>query len=505
MTGKSVVALIADDDTRQRNKARRTLEKLHTLVGIVDLQNVAQDVNELAGALADAQIVLLPESSATDYPELLSWIRSLRPLVDIWQISTTSRPLETADSAYAIDDILGLELFSATRVKPLRERIERRLQQKSLLRQMGIISRSPRLGMIAETIDRIAPTDASVLIVGPSGSGKELIARALHNHSRRKDKPFVAINCGAIPEGLIESELFGHKKGAFTGSVGTRSGYFSQADGGTIFLDEIGEMKPDMQVKLLRALEEGAFYPLGSDRPQSVDVRAVSATNRELESEIASGRFREDLYYRLSAIKISVPPLSERPEDIIPLLAAFSTGTQLRGFSDEALSALENYYWPGNVRQLKNFVTRISALVGDGEVTVADVESYIAEQQFSTPTLPVVSQQPQEHIGMELVYQALMQLGSEVKSLRELIVANLPSQDKHPVNSGPASVGEPIIVSPAQSEDVESVNVESVDKMEARLIAEALRVTGGNRRVAAERLGIGERTLYRKMKKYRLK
>jgi len=447
-TGTSAVALLADNDERHTIKTRDALRKLQGIVSLIDLASVAQDLNELAGALVNAQIVLLPQSAATVYPELLTWIRSLRPLADIWWISPEKRPVDnltdtttgaSTDASTGIDsadEVLGMELFNAARIKPLRERLERRLRQKTLLQQMGIVSRSPRMGLIAETIDRIAPTEASVLIVGPSGSGKELIARALHNHSRRKDKPFVALNCGAIPEGLIESELFGHKKGAFTGSVGARSGYFSQADGGTIFLDEIGEMKADMQVKLLRALEEGAFYPLGSDRPQSVDVRAVSATNRELESEIASGRFREDLYYRLSAIKITVPSLSERPEDIIPLLAAFSAGSQLEGFSESALKALEQYYWPGNVRQLKNFVTRISALTGDGEVSASDVESYIAEQQSSAPTLPVVSHQPQEQIGMELVYQALMQLGSEVKGLRELIVANLPNQDKRPVIQG---------------------------------------------------------------------
>ncbi len=504
---QEVVALIDSGNTKDTEKALKALMKLQSAFGnrvsVLDVGAVAEDVEALTLAVADAQIVLLQSESATRFPELFGWIRSLRPLADIWQIASTPRAPEVPEAGF--DDALGMELFNAVRLKPLRERIERRLRQKSLLASMGIISRSARMGLIAETIDRVAPTDASVLIVGPSGSGKELIARALHQHSRRSAKPFVALNCGAIPEGLIESELFGHKKGAFTGSVGARSGYFSQADSGTIFLDEIGEMKPEMQVKLLRALEEGAFYPLGSDRPISVDVRTVSATNRELEQAISEGQFRDDLYYRLAAVKISLPSLSERPEDIVPLLAWFAAGSQLRGFSDEALKALEEYYWPGNVRQLKNFVTGIAALLGDSEVGAADVKTYIAEQQFSSPTLPVVSQQQNERVGMDLVYQALMQLGTEVKSLRELIVANLPNkssqavQSEYPSSSPAAHVGEPIILGTS-----EPTSVDSVEGMEAKLIGDALRITGGNRRIAAEKLGIGERTLYRKMKKYGL-
>ncbi len=506
---REVVALIDDNQQKVSVKVRKSLMKFQGLVGVSDIETVGHDVNELATALAEAQIVFLTEESAKRFPELLGWIRSLRPLVDLWEITAAPRSSESLSDGF--DDSLGMELFNTVRLKPLREKIERRLHQKTLLAGMGIVSRSLRMGLIAETIERVAPTDASVLIVGASGSGKELIAGALHNYSRRKGKPFVALNCGAIPEGLIESELFGHRKGAFTGSIGSRSGYFSQADGGTILLDEIGEMKPDMQVKLLRALEEGSFYPLGSDRPLSVDVRTLSATNRELEQAIGEGRFREDLYYRLSAIKLSIPSLSERPEDIAPLLMTFASGSQLSGFSSEALSALEEYYWPGNVRQLKNFVTRISALIGDGEVSVSDVKAYIAEQQFSAPTLPVVAQQPQEEVGMDLVYRALMQLGSEVKNLRELIVSNLPDQQNHAnnatqtaapsyrPNSSATQGGEQIIVS---AEEV--ATVESVDAMESKLIGEALRITGGNRRIAAERLGIGERTLYRKMKKYGL-
>ncbi len=500
-----VVALIDDSQEKQAAKLRDALAKFDGSVSVHALESLAQRVSELAVVINSAEIILL--SGGTQFPELLGWIRSLRPLADIWRVTESPRAPELLESGF--DDALGLELFKSSRLKPLRERIERRLYQKSLLAQMGIVSRSQRMGLIAETIDRVAPTDASVLIVGPSGSGKELVAHAIHNHSRRSDKPFVALNCGAIPEGLIESELFGHKKGSFTGSVGSRSGYFSQADHGTIFLDEIGEMKPGMQVKLLRALEEGIFYPLGGDRPVSVDVRTVSATNRELEQEIGESRFREDLYYRLSAIKISIPPLSERPEDIVPLLVYFASDSQLSGFSEEALKALEEYYWPGNIRQLKNFVTRISALIGAGEVSLSDVQSYIVEQQFAAPTLPMVTTQPQEQVGLELIYQALMQLGSEVKGLRELIVANLPNQP-HQTPEGQSRVmnnaeppraraGEPIILGGS-----DTPVVESVEEMEAKLIAETLRITGGNRRIAAERLGIGERTLYRKMKKYSL-
>jgi DNA-binding NtrC family response regulator len=342
-----------------------------------------------------------------------------------------------------------------------------------------------------------------------------MVARAIHQLSERADGPYVAVNCGAIPEGLIESELFGHEKGAFTGSVAKRSGYFTQADGGTILLDEIGEMKPDMQVKLLRTLEDGVFYPLGSDKPQRANVRVIAATNRDLESAINSGAFRDDLYFRLAGVKLITPSLAERREDIFPLLALFSAETQLAGYSSEALSELQQFDWPGNVRQLKNFVTRMGALVGDREVSLPDVRRYTSEHGFRGHSLPALTTDSEPKVGQELIYRALLSLGAEVKGLRELIVANLPGAGIPQGGAEYSDLGDVTDVTdigpldnPADINNLSlhdsASEIGSLEEMEARLMDQTLRDTGGNRRLAAERLGIGERTLYSKLKKYGL-
>lgn len=496
--------LISEDQTLT-DRAAQALEKTGRTLA---LESVQSHIELLKEELAGADIVILPESISED-DELFSLIRSIRPLIDIWCLreSTSS----AAPATRSCNDTVALELFTARGGKMAREKIQRRLHQKDLLEQMGVVSLSARLGLIAETIERVASTDVSALIVGPSGSGKEIIARGIHLLSTRNSEPFVALNCGAIPEGLIESELFGHEKGAFTGSVMKREGYFSQADGGTIFLDEIGEMKPDMQVKLLRALEDGVFYPLGSQKPRRVDVRVVAATNRNLELAISEGAFREDLYFRLSGVKLTLPSLAERPGDVIPLLSFFSKETQLAGYSAGALELLAKYHWPGNVRQLKNFVMRMVALTGgalasggDGDgngnkIDESAVRAYIEEQGFADRLLPVIRPQIDDTITQELMYRALIQLGGEVKALRELIVENLPKRSD--------SDGEQIVVgSDTVTIDDSEVNTQpgSLDEMEARLMARTLQETSGNRRLAAQRLGIGERTLYRKLRKYGL-
>lgn len=244
-------------------------------------------------------------------------IRRPNGLTDIWKLVETDTSPSEVEPYF--DGCMPVDLGTDGMIK----RISQVMADKKLLEKYGIVGRSRTMRALARTIDRIAPTDVSVLIVGPSGSGKELVARALHNNSPRGTGPFVTINCGAISEGLLESELFGHEKGAFTGSVGKREGLFRKAEGGTIFLDEIGETKPDMQVKLLRVLEDGTFYPVGSSVPERANVRVVAATNRDLTEAIADRQFREDLYFRISAVKLVVPSLLERRSDIQPLLQHF--------------------------------------------------------------------------------------------------------------------------------------------------------------------------------------
>jgi DNA-binding NtrC family response regulator len=329
-----------------------------------------------------------------------------------------------------------------------------------------------------------------VLVVGPSGSGKELVARAVHTASSRARNPFVAINCGALAEGVLESELFGHEKGAFTGSVGKREGLFSKAENGTIFLDEISETTPGMQVKLLRVLEDGTYYPVGSSTPRRANVRVVAATNRDLTEAIADRTFREDLYFRVGAVKLVVPPLFERRGDIQPLLQYFWKDSPGLDYADSALERLMRYDWPGNVRQLRNFASRMAALKPAGMVETDDVDRFLTEQNTTAKHLPVSTGRTAEEAGQELIYRAILQLGTEVRMLRNLITANLPSEAGSVHAAG----------SSGQTE-----TASTMEEMERVMIEQMLRDTGGNRKETARRLGIGERTLYRKLTKYDLR
>ena len=427
--------------------------------------------------------IVLVEQSRSDMKRLVaSRIRQYNGLTEIWKVSKqASKDIEQPDY---IDGTLSEELG----VERIKQRLELILHQKDLLQDYRMVGRSSRMKGVAESIERIAPTEMPTLIVGPSGSGKELVARAIHNNSERSSKPFVAINCGALAEGILESELFGHEKGAFTGSVGKRDGLFHKAEGGTIFLDEIGETKPDMQVKLLRVVEDGTYYPVGSSVPKQADVRVVSATNRDLSEAIAEQEFREDLYFRLGVIKITLPPLLERKEDIEPILQHFWSGHKIE-YAAGALDLLIRYDWPGNIRQLRNFADRIIALKPGGLADVHDVERFLEEQHTISRNLPVSTGKTVEEAGQELIYRAILQLGNEVRLLRDLITANLPSD---------------VSAEDYMSGDETMSSVDTVEEMERVLIAQVLGATNGNRKEAAQRLGIGERTLYRKLKKYNL-
>ncbi len=253
---------------------------------------------------------------------------------------------------------------------------EPRKPSRAAAQTVPLIGRSEKLGKILNLIDRVAPTSASVLILGESGTGKELIARRIHAQSPRSELPFVAINCGAITESLLESELFGHEKGSFTGATGTKKGLVEQAHRGTLFLDEIGEMALALQSKILRFLQEGEFYRVGGKEPIRVDVRVVSATNRDLETEIQNSRFREDLFYRLNTITLKSPALRDRKDDIPLLIEHFSSGMLAR-ISSEALELLKNHPWPGNIRELQNAIERIRILSGDGRIEPADLPGSI--------------------------------------------------------------------------------------------------------------------------------
>jgi transcriptional regulator with GAF, ATPase, and Fis domain len=264
-----------------------------------------------------------------------------------------------------------LDLFSAPSPETEPESIDCRFQH--------IIGRSPRMVEIFDLIEKVADCDSTILINGETGTGKGLVARAIHEKSRRRHKPFISINCGAIPENLLESELFGHLKGAFTGATSSKAGKFELADGGTVFLDEIGDMSPDLQVKVLKVLEEGEFEPVGGAKTLKVDVRIIAATHRDLSEEVQKGNFREDLFYRLYVIPMNLPALRDRPEDIRPLVHYFleqancKNRRQVKGVSEDALEAMVAHPWPGNVRELKNLVERLIVLKGNGLISRRDL------------------------------------------------------------------------------------------------------------------------------------
>jgi transcriptional regulator with PAS, ATPase and Fis domain len=379
-------------------------------------------------------------------------------------------------------------------------------------------------------VEQMAPVSSTVLIEGESGTGKELVARAIHLLSNRRGKPFIAVNVGALPETLLESELFGHEKGAFTGAAERRLGRFELADTGTLFLDEIGEIPSSTQVKLLRVLEERELMRVGGTQPIRVDVRVVAATNQPLRELVEQGEFRTDLFYRLNVLRIYLPPLRERPEDVPTLVRRFVQDYSarhlrpFRGISAEAMQLLMDYPWPGNVRELRNLVESMVVLAPDHEIQPGDLPRHIREGG-SARLLPVHigpivrGQQSASGRELEFIMRSLLELKLQVEDLRRQIDA--PRIDGHPVDAplglggwiGDARVTSPTPSSVAAIEPRDQApppNVVTVvpgmkmADIERSVIEAALKETRGNRRRAAEMLGIGERTLYRKIKEYRM-
>ncbi len=362
---------------------------------------------------------------------------------------------------------------------------------------LGIVGDSIELLEIRETIRQVAPTDITVLITGESGVGKEVVARALHALSHRSAQPLVTVNCGAIPEGIIESELFGHEKGSFTSAVDTRKGYFEIADGGTILLDEIGEMPMATQVKLLRVLESGEFMRVGASTPRHSDVRVIAATNKDLAFEVQQKKFRSDLYFRLRSVNIWIPPLRQRRTDIPILVDHFAqeltekNGIRFEGFSSDAIQALMNYNWPGNVRELRNVLESMLVLENGRRLNGPDVHKYLQGDAAAEGDrhLPMVTSKTVEQAERELIYRALLDLKSDMLELKE-----------HVLGEG-SVVGRRESVTGGKNEGNGSM---SIQDMEKELIIEALDRNKGNRRLAARDLRISERTLYRKIKEYNL-
>ncbi|MBF88357.1 MAG: sigma-54-dependent Fis family transcriptional regulator [Candidatus Marinimicrobia bacterium] len=386
---------------------------------------------------------------------------------------------------------------------------------EKIRRDSGIIGNSDKIQEILETIIQIAPIDISVLIFGESGTGKELIAQAIHKQSNRNRKPLVTVNCGAIPEGLIESELFGYKKGAFTGANEDRKGYFEEANYGTLFLDEIGEMPLSTQVKLLRVLESGEYMRVGDPKTRNVDIRIIAATNKNLSEESIKGTFRKDLFYRLRTVSVKVPPLRKRLDDLDLLVERFAlifsktNDFIFRGFSADAIRMMKQYDWPGNIRELRNFVESIILLEKGMKISTDMVLKHLEPlvgQIGNSPNLPVPLDKTSEQAERELILQQLLFLRKDMRDIKE-------SLSQLPVDSD-AEIGfinkefEVNVDSSERTMD-NSINSKAIGDLsfrdlEIELISRTLKKHGNNRRKTALTLGISERTLYRKINEYGL-
>ena len=415
-------------------------------------------------------------------------------------------------------------------------------QLQRLKQRYGIVGNDDALNRALEIALKISPVDLSVLIMGENGVGKEIFPRVIHDHSLRKGKKYLAVNCGAIPDGTIDSELFGHEKGAFTGAVERREGYFAVADGGTLFLDEVGELPLPTQARLLRVLETGEYIPVGASEVKRTDVRIVAATNVNMEKAIADGKFREDLFYRLNSVSINIPPLRQRGADVVLLFRKFALEMSEKykmppiRLTPEAQKMLVSYAWPGNVRQLKNIAENMSVTSEEREITPEILSLYLPAENTSQGHVVALASKEETHSfekEREFIYQMLFDLRREVAELKRMVgEKHLPMVGRDTDSPTTSSRGlaiyqpQPALGRPmektdnsliqdaeevtdndvaAKETDEEDVVVDgSLEEMERKSIKSVLNKNNGNRRLAAKQLGISERTLYRKIKEYDL-
>jgi len=371
--------------------------------------------------------------------------------------------------------------------------------------KIGLFGNSPEMEEIIRIIGTVAPTDLSVLIIGESGTGKELVARAIHDLSNRHDKPLISVNTGAIPEGILESELFGHEKGSFTGAVGQKKGYFEAADGGTIFLDEIGEMAVNTQVKLLRVLEESSFMRVGGTETYRVNVRIIAATNKNLEAAVKNGEFRQDLYFRLKAITIDIPPLRRRKDDIPLFVKLFTSlfsdqeNLQFKGFSPDAIQLMEEYDWPGNVRELRNFI-ETALILNKGEIVNSSFVGSNLNIRSDSKNLPVPLNRPHDQAERELIYRTLWALKLDIDEIKHMLV-DMQGRSYPSNNADNYSQGENDLIPGDEGFELKPTTLAA---MEREMIKQTLQKFSGSRRKTARVLQISERTLYRKINEYGL-
>ncbi|MES2274419.1 MAG: sigma-54 dependent transcriptional regulator [Bacteroidota bacterium] len=413
------------------------------------------------------------------------------------------------------------------------------METQEIKQRFGIIGNSPLLNRAIHIANQVAPTDISVLITGESGSGKEVFSHIIHQMSPRKHGPFIAVNCGAIPEGTIDSELFGHEKGAYTGAVGERKGYFETVNGGTIFLDEIAEMPLGTQARLLRVLESGQFIKVGSSKVEKTNVRVIAATNVDVFDAVKNGKFREDLYYRLNTVPLKIPPLRDRKEDVYLIFRKFTSDftdkyrTPPIQLDDSAREVLINYSWPGNVRQLKNIAEQLAVLERDRTITGQTLLNYIPLEN-NQRNLPMrLDNQPKDDFSeRDILYKVLFDMKRDMVELKKLVadmiehggVAANYSNHSQTINQLYRDIELPAndhneapqftLQQPVNNNNNEHYNITqnaeeveeslSLIEKESDLIRKALKKHKGKRKLAAQELGISERTLYRKIKELNL-
>ena len=386
-------------------------------------------------------------------------------------------------------------------------------------KQSGIIGNSKKIRQVLERITQVAPVDISVLVTGESGTGKEIIAKTIHQFSRRRNEDLIIVNCGAIPEGIIESEMFGHKKGSFTGAGEDRKGYFEQANKGTIFLDEIGEAPLETQVKLLRVLESGEFMRVGEAKTRKTDVRVIAATNKNLSKLVQNGKFRQDLYFRLKTVTIKLPSLRERVEDINAFIERFaleftrSNDIKFRGFMPDAVRLLKQYEWPGNVRELKHFVERILVLEKGERITSdmvkKEMTDLLPEESNFNPALPVVVPNSADKAEIDLILRQLFMLKQDTELIQKILVESSVNHNIQRSVSKLEDVNNQRIKIPEKSMEIveegyrfirdDAIGDMLIKDLENEAIKRTLKFFNNNRRKTAKSLGMSERTLYRKI------
>ena len=456
-----------------------TVRKASEAIGTTDYDAVLMDCS-----IRPTELINLAGERADELAEIV--VLLLGPLDPNQRVNLSRR----LSAHYAIDKPLRKSAFN--------EIMQRVNMRSTIVKKVGLIGRSPAIEETIQTVMQIGPTPITVLITGESGTGKEIIARAVHAVSRQSGKPFLAVNCAALAEGVLESELFGHEKGSFTGAAARRIGLFERANHGTIFLDEIGEIPHSTQIRLLRVIEEREIMRVGGTEVIPVDVRIIAATNSNLGIQVEEGTFRRDLYYRIKVLEIFAPPLRERPEDVpllIDRLARLYTvenNTKPRRFGNESKIMLSGMRWSGNVRELRNFVESCFALTTATVIEPNDIPAHLLHDINRQNTLPVAIEKPTDQVERELIYRILLDLKRDVNDIKDMLMerrvvapeAGIPKmREVVPIDGGAES---------------------TLEDLERQAIIDALEHTHGNRRNAAALLGIGERTLYRKIRQFGL-